>query len=73
MFTGYMVWQGEWSFFEAALEGYPQLPLFQQLLGAVRSRYYISSGNSAKNERKSTTCGLLGGMGMGWQVMGQGN
>lgn len=52
----------------------PQIPiLFQQLLGAVRRGYYVSSGNSAKNERKSTICGLFGGMGMGWQVMGQGN
>ena len=74
MFTDCMVWQGKWSFLEAALEGYPQLPfLFQQLLGAVRRGYYISSGNSAKNERKSTICGLFAGMGMGWQVMGQGN
>lgn len=77
-----MVSKGEASFLEAALQGCPQLPLLlQQLLGAVRRGYYISSGNSAKNERKSTICGFLGGMGwcgegrmgMGWQVMGQGN
>lgn len=48
------------------MEGYPLLPLlFQQLLGAVRRGYYISSGNSAKNERKSTICGLFGGDGDG--------
>lgn len=66
MFTGCLVGQGEWSFLEAALEVYPQLPiLFQQLLGALRRGYYVSSGNSAKNERKSTICGLFGGNGDG--------
>lgn len=60
------VWQGEWSFLEAAWKVTPAPPLVQQLLGAVRRGYYISSGNSAKNERKSTICGLLGEEEWGW-------
>lgn len=58
MFTDCMVWQGKQSFLEAALKVIPQPLLFQQLLGAVRRGYYISSGNSAKNEK--STPGFFG-------------
>lgn len=34
MFTGCMVWQGEWSFLEAALEGYPHSPSCSAAVGS---------------------------------------